>query len=162
MSFLTNEVVAAVTGAAVGAWITYLFAIKLADRQFRHLIEVSKLDAQRIAAKEFRAAFDPELSAVESTAELGVNLDIYLLNAYKAKHRVAITTFGHFVPASDRERFKAACQQYHSGYQFEGTSEEEALFFEYQPGHPPHPSGMTRRALAVARIHALLSFASLE
>jgi membrane protein DedA with SNARE-associated domain len=42
---LPNEIWAAVLGALLGAWITYRFALRLAEKQFEHLRQISKLEA---------------------------------------------------------------------------------------------------------------------
>jgi hypothetical protein len=122
------------------------------------------------AAKEFRAVFAEELAMLESRAELSVELDMYLFNAYEAKHKVAIATFEHFIPEANRKAFEAACHQYHSGQQVDGepldmfemgATYKQALFVEYQSGISWHHP-VSRRALAVNRIRELLAFARHE
>jgi hypothetical protein len=151
--------VVGVAGAAAVAW----FAHSLSKRREA----VARFSA---AAKEFRAAFADELAFLESKAESPIGLDAYLLSAYDAKHRLAIATFEHFLSEPDRARFRAACNQYHSGQQVDGepldmyemgADYREAMFVEYMGSPFRHPT-MNARELAVARIRKLFEFARHE
>ena len=155
-----------IAGTLIGVLGSYHLSIKLADRQFKHLREISRLDAWHAAVREFVAAFSEELATLEGNEELPIRYDEYLRRAYDAKHKVAIATFEHFVPESKRAGFKAACQQYHSSKVTQdmietGIPPSEAMFMEYM-GHPfKHPT-LTSHALAASRIHAMLEFARHE
>jgi len=159
-----------IAGTLIGVLCTYWLSIRLADRQFKHLREISKLDAWHVAAGKFSAAFSEELAVLESGDELSVELDTYLFNAYEAKHKVATAAFEHFLSEVDRKRFSAACHQYHSGQKVDGepldmfemgATYKQALFVEYQSGISWHHP-VSRRVLAVNRIRELLAFARHE
>ena len=165
MSILTNEVIAAVLGAAVGSAFTYLGAVKLSDRQFRHLQDISKLDSIHAAGRTFIASFSEELAVLKSKLDIPMELDAFLRNGYNTKHKTAICTFEQFVPKSSLPAFRAACEQYHSDERTQeiadsGIKLEEAMFIGYSSVYKdevPPP-----RALAIERIEALLKFAKHE
>jgi hypothetical protein len=155
-----------IAGTLLGVLGTYRLSINLADMQFRHLREISKLDAWRAAAKEFVAAFSLELATLEGNEELPIGYDDYLRRAYDSKHKVAITTFAHFVPKIKSAGFKAACQEYHSSQVTQdmietGISPREAMFIEYMGMPFFHPT-LRPHELAASRIHAILEFARHE
>lgn len=103
---LPNEIWAAVLGALLGAWITYRFAIKLADRNFEHLREISKLEAWRSSARDLVDAFSPELSILRSKEEtVGDAMDL-LREAYRDRHSKAVTVFAHYLTPERREAFQ--------------------------------------------------------
>lgn len=152
-----------IAGTLIGVLGAYRLSIKLADRQFQHLREVSRLDAWHTSANKFAASFSDELAILDGNEELSIRLDEYLLQAYDTKHKSAIATFEHFIPESDLACFKAACKEYHTSARSEemietGMSLREAMFIEYI-GHPfLHPQ-LTPHQLAAKRIRAMLAFA---
>lgn len=114
MTIFSTGAIDATLGAVFGAVCTAVGAFFLANKQFRHLREVSKLDAWHVAAKDFVSAFSEELAVLDGEEELSIRLDEYLLRAYDAKHKSAIAAFEHFVPDERRASFKATCKEYHS------------------------------------------------
>ena len=120
------------------------------------------------ASKEIRSAFADELAYLESNKDPYFDIQAYLLAAYDTKHRAAIALFEGFIEDNvERERFKAAWHQYHSGQQaggepldmFEmGSPYKEAMFIEYSGNPFRHPT-MGARKLAIYRMRALLAFA---
>jgi hypothetical protein len=103
---LPNEIWSAILGALLGAWITYRFALKLADKQFEQLKEISKLEARRSAARDFVDAFAPELAALRSGADMvGDAMDL-LRAAYNERHSRAVEVFMHYLPEAQRASFR--------------------------------------------------------
>ena len=103
---LPNEIWAAVLGALLGAWITYRFALKLAEKQFDHLRELSRLEAWRSAARDLIDAFSPELFTLRSGTQIvGDAMDL-LRVAYKERHAKAVTVFAHYLSPERREAFQ--------------------------------------------------------
>jgi hypothetical protein len=161
MNLLPTEVWSALLGAAVGALITYRFALVLAKKQFEYMKAVSRLDGRHAAARVFVDAFAEELAALEDeSTDLRMMVDDYLRDAYHGKHKKAIVSFRHFLDARERHHFDKAVLEYHSGEATEnmestGFSKREAMFIEYI-GHPYE--GDPRRK-AAERMHAILKFA---
>lgn len=152
-----------IAGTLLGVFFTYRLSLKVADQQFQHLKVVSKLDARHVAEQNFVAAFSEEHAALLNDEELSIPLDDYLRRAYHAKHKIAITTFRHFLEADLRASFDAACYEYHSGKITEdmietGIPKREAMFMEYMG----HPFGGNPYEKARTRLSQMLSFAGYE
>lgn len=151
-----------IVGTLLGVLATYRLSLHVAEKQFSHLREISKLDAWHVAANNFNASFADELGRLESGETLPIFINEFLFNAYEGKHKLAIATFGHFVPESKRQAFIAACEQYHSGNKQIcdelGYKYKEAIFSEYIM-EVFTPGGANPYKLAAKRIRAILEFA---
>lgn len=155
-----------IAGTLIGVLGAYRLSIKLADRQFQHLREVSRLDAWHASAREFVAAFSDELAVLDANEELSIPLDQYLLLAYDTKHKSAIATFEHFLPEGGLAGFKAVCKDYCCSAKSEemigmGMTVQDAMFVEYI-GHPFFHPQLTPQQLAARRIRAMLAYAKAE
>jgi hypothetical protein len=106
-----------ILGVITGAFITYYFALKLADR-----------NARREAGRRLREAFAPALAVLHPTsgdADARAHTDKMLADAFP-KHRAAITEFGFYLSAKEREEFEEAWRKY---YEVGGS----VRFFDYMP-----------------------------
>ncbi len=150
-----------IAGALLGVIFTYRLSLKAIDTQFQHLQAVSKLDAWHVAAQRLVDSFSEELAVLEGDDELTVTLDEYLRRAYLTKHRVAITTFRHFLDTDTCARFDKACQEYHSSaaateHLIEtGFPRQKAMFIEYMG----HPFNTDPCQTAINKIRAVLAYA---
>jgi hypothetical protein len=151
-----------IAGTLIGVLGTYRLSLQLAEKQFSHLREISKIDAWHVAANSFTVAFSEELARLESGETITVPIDEFLLNAFERKHKVAIATFEHFIPSSKRPAFIESCKQYHSGNKQVcdglGFSYKDAMFSEYIIEQIT-ASGADPYKLAAQRIRAILEFA---
>jgi hypothetical protein len=102
---MPNEIWAAIVGALVGAWITYRFALTLAEKQFGHLRELSKIEARRSAARDFFEAFAPELAILRSGASTMLDVTDLLRDAFNSRHSRAVEIFGRHLPSTERAAF---------------------------------------------------------
>ena len=167
LSFITNEVIAAILGAFAGAWLTYLGAVKMADRQFIHLRDISKIDAWRISARDFINAFASDLAAIESGANLKAELPEFLRLAYEARHSNAVATFEYMISSAKREDFKTKWKHHCYGPDSSGApmspedvgiEHDKLLFLHYSEHYDTSGPGASRK-LASQRIRSLLAFA---
>ena len=151
-----------IVGMLIGVLATYYLTLKITDKQFLHMREISKIDAWHVAASEFNAAFANELAILESDDIQPLMIKDFLFSAYETKHQAAIATFQHFIPNASCAAFNAACQKYHSNNKdiCDGVafSYKEAMFSEYNeiPFNSPE---IKPHELAVQRIRDILEFA---
>jgi hypothetical protein len=128
---LSPEIWAALLGALLGAWITYRFAAKLADKQFEHLREISRLDAWHTSARDFIEAFAPELAVLKSAEEMSGDAMDLLRPAYKERHAKAAMIFSQYLSASKRINFQMEWLSYCYGHMDSGEpnspDDEESL-----------------------------------
>jgi len=156
-----------IAGALLGALCTYWLSLRLAERQFQHSREISKLDAWHNAANEFIAAFAGDLELVESENTPGEFIT-FLRSAYADRHRSALAKFSHYVALSKRVAFAADWQRYCYGADQDGEplspdeigmQRDDALFIHCYPspsfGSATDPFGYTAR-----HIRALLRYAA--
>jgi hypothetical protein len=102
---LPDEILSAILGALLGAFITYRFALKLANKQFAQLKEISKIESRRTAATDFIKALAPELAALRSGTDIIGNTADFLRAAYKERHSQAVEIFMHYLPEAHRTSF---------------------------------------------------------
>ena len=157
-----------IAGTLVGVLGAYRLSIKLADRQFSHLREISRLEAWRAAAKEFRQAFANDLAVLDSDAAIDGDLKDFLMSAYVARHFHAVALFKHFIPEALRAgldtEWKRHCYGENSDGSIqspddEGLEHEKLLFLHYSVYSGPHRTAEARQC-AVNRITKLLTYAS--
>ena len=170
MFIMPNEAWSAILGAAVGALITYRFAVTLADRQFQHLRAISKLDAWHAAAQEFITAFAGDLLALETGADLQGDLMDFFRSAHRARHAQAVAVFRQHLSGSRQTAFNEEWQRHCYGQRPDGTpkstddedikgiTHEELLFVHYSAPSIYHTTQSARK-FAIERIINLLSYA---
>ena len=95
-----------IAGTLIGTVTTYWLSMKLAKQQFSYLREVSRLDALHRSAGDFVDAFAEDVALLESGAALDLELKEYLREAYKARHRKAVSAFERFVPQDSLASFR--------------------------------------------------------
>lgn len=164
---MSNEVIAAIVGALIGAACTYGGAVCIANRQFRHLLNVSRVEAARVAAARFRAAFSRDLAVLESGLSLEEELQTFLLAGFKARHAEAIVSYEPFVRPERTASFHGDWLRYCYGARPNGVplspdevlmSPDSLLFLEYNDeSHLANPE--LPRKLAIEQIRKLLSHA---
>ena len=150
-----------IAGTLAGVIIAYRLTLKVADKQFKHLQAIAKIDAWHIAAGEFIAALAPDLKMLEEEDSTVGNLMDFMLRAYRDRHMRAAAKFEHFLAADRRSAFQAEWQRYCYGqYQpdEESPPREELLFLYCNTGRPP-PGAESSTQYIVQRLHALLSYA---
>lgn len=98
---MLNLIFSGIGGAAFGAWIAYLFAVRLSTNK-------NKL----IAASNFRAAFAPLISKMRlaQTNDEIVKRDI--LDSTFESLAVAIEIFRPYVPGKDQDEYQNAWEKY--------------------------------------------------
>lgn len=156
-----------IAGALLGAISTYWLSLRLAEKQFQHSKEISKLDAWHNAASEFIAAFAKDLEILESESTSGEFIT-FLRSTYADHQRSALAKFSHYVPAAKRAAFAADWEQYCYGENESGKPlspdeigmrRDDALFLHCYPSSSfasaTDPYGYTAR-----HIRALLSYAA--
>lgn len=157
-----------IAGALLGAVCTYWLSLKLAERQFQHAKEISKLDARHNAAGEFIAAFAKELEALES-GSVPDDLVDFLRSAYIGHQRGALAQFSHYVPAAEHAAFVADWRRYCFGSTEDGSPsspdecgmpEERALFLHCYAS-PSFGSAADPHGYAAAHVRALLRYAKI-
>ncbi len=142
------------------AWLFTLLAALIAGLV---ALEVRRLNSFVAASSAFRAAFAPELSALESRSALPQDLNKFLLASFP-KHREAVTCFEPQVAWYRRPCFTRAWHEYHSGHQFKhqmfGISDAESYFLEYVGmEYTEGSSAEAARVLAAKRLRKVLSYA---
>lgn len=95
-----------IAGTVLGAVLTYRLSLRLVERQFKHLREVSKIDAWHVAAQEFVSAFSREIAILEGGIGVGVDLREMFQRAYDERHAQAIAKFEHFLSHSNKANFR--------------------------------------------------------
>ena len=138
---MSNEIVAAVVGEAIGvagAGIGAYFAVFF---------------QQRIAAGlRLREAFRDELVILKDFGN-GTNPEPLLNNAFY-KHHAAIIEFRHSINAVSRQGFDSAWNMYHRCYE----DSEDKFFTQYSVHLGGIKLAEKNRALAISRIEHILSF----
>jgi hypothetical protein len=110
--------IAGLLGGLIGSFITHRFASWRDKRkEFRE------------AGRCLREAFAPELAVLHPTsgdADARAHTDKVLADAFP-KHAAAVTEFGFYLSAKEREEFEEAWRKY---YEVGGS----VRFFDYMPG----------------------------
>jgi hypothetical protein len=151
-------------GALVGALVTYWLAMKIADKQFAHLREISKIDAWHSAAREFISALAPDVATLERDCE-GDLMDF--LRAAHGRHSASVAVFEWYLSPPRRESFRAAWQAHCYGTCEDGTPDsperaemdhDDLLYLHYSREANLADIG-TPRAIALQRMHQLIACA---
>ena len=107
------------TGALIGAAITYCYAVRLAKR-----------NARREAGRQVREAFRPEIAAMDPVAgEEGRDVERLLREAWP-KHHAAVSELMFHLPPHERAALETAWRAY---YEVGGS----IRFFDYHFGDKP-------------------------
>ncbi len=154
-AFLSNPtpVVGALLLAAIGSWLHYHNAF---------------LARRALAAAAFRAAFAPDLAAIEANSFGDRDLMDYLGVAYTERHAQAALVFEPFLSRRRRRSFVADWNRYRYGEQKDGsplspekaaTTEVGLRFLQYSDEWHGFKAELAHD-LAIKHIHILLSHAS--
>ena len=112
-SIFSENILAALLGALVGAFITYRFALHLTQKQFVYSQILADKEAARIACAKFRSAFAPALAQIFLTRNHGTHdvtcIGTFLKSSLLA-HASAVEEFRPFV--SDSALYQAAWEAY--------------------------------------------------
>jgi hypothetical protein len=139
---MPTEIIAALIGALVGAWITYRFSLGL----------IAKQNSMQAAA-DLRAAFAPTLAFVFiAKRHIGTHdrpdFNAHLRNAVLS-HGSAIEMFRPFVSKSDRSAYQKAWEEY----------QQEATKDIYDAAVEPRIEGVTVEEFIENKIHNILKHA---
>ena len=90
-----------IIGALLGAWLMYRFAIKLANRNARHIVGL-----------RLREAFAPELAKLQHPEGRGIAEIPHILKTAFEKHQMAVNEFRFFLAGDKLDRFNKAWKEY--------------------------------------------------
>ena len=147
---MPSEIIAAIVGALIGAWITYRFSLGLVTKQ--NAIE---------AAAKFRAAFAPTLAMVYLARHHGTHNrpdDDKFIKDNLLLHASAIEEFRIFVPKSKRSEYQVAWEEYRKAVRediYVRTGEEWATSEEEN-------RDVQHGEIIETKIHKILQYAELK
>ena len=156
----------AIAGTLLGVIFTYRLSIKSANRQFKHLRAISKLDALNIASRQFVNSFGSELAALEANSEaLGDVMD-FLRRTYTA-HATAVAVFEQYLATDHRNALRATWLRHcYNGEdpndtknpKWSGLDHDSLLFLQYS-NEFNLANRSSARVRAIENIRALLAVA---
>ena len=97
----------AIAGTLIGVLSTYHLSKKLAERQFEHLRQISRLDAWHVAARKFIEAFAAQLSALEANSDAIGDVMDFLRSTFD-NQSAAVAVFEEFLPGDRKQALHAA------------------------------------------------------
>ena len=101
-----------ITGALLGALVSYRFALRVAGVNFENAIRLAQFGAHKEAANNLRAAFAPHLSAVRlNQNKSAVDLQ-RLLEPSVHSLTVEMEKFRFYVSPESLSAYDAACKKY--------------------------------------------------
>jgi hypothetical protein len=127
-----KEAIFLVLGTFVGAWITFCFALRLAN-----------ITARRFAGVKLREAFAPEIAKFSQPLNIILSTDI--LEAAFEKHHIAVNEFRFYLTDREHEAFDKAWQDYYCAP-------------NGQRDFSPYFGGDEERQEALARMEAIVAF----
>ena len=103
-------------GALLGAWITYLFALKLAQKNHENALTLIRQKELKESATVFRSAFLPEITFLKHNANIGDIRDAgsigNLLKSGYLRHLTAFEIFQCHLSGADREALARLWDEY--------------------------------------------------
>lgn len=147
-----------IAGTLAGAVVAYRLTLAVADKQFKHLQAISKLDAWHVAAREFIQAFTTELAVLDSGSnQTGSTMDF--LRASYAVHSKAVVTFERYIPEPRQHAFRIKWKHHCYGepdvdwprHETESSMDHDDLLYLHYERAPT--------TSAASRISDLLAFA---
>ena len=152
---MPTEIIAALVGALVGAWITYRFTLALVRTQFDDAERLANAQRRHEASAKFRIAFYDEL-AILCDWNNSINPEDILRNAFN-KHFIAILEFANFLCETDRNTFISEWNQHY---------QDEHMSHKYYPDFSKYSTlgvSISRakeiRETTIKNIEHLLSYA---
>jgi hypothetical protein len=153
-SIFGENILAALLGALVGAFITYRFALHLTQKQFVYSQVLADKEAVRIACANFRSAFAPALAQIDLARNHGNHnppcVGTFLKSALLAQ-AAAVEVFRPYV-VSESALYQSAWEECRKE-----ISKENHLIDSENWGEEGRPSFYKTEE----KIHALLQFAKI-
>lgn len=145
---LSSETVAAIGGAAFGAWFAYLFGVRMA--------RIQRLTDIRF---KLRRTFLPLWRKVKEMPPTEFKCGDFLRGTYPEQEEVA-EEFMFFCGCVERRRFRKAWEDYHCQKEW-GVENLDGGSLSYYDGGAMHIVGQppeNRNKLAEKRLHNILAF----
>ena len=106
-----NETIIMLLSAIFGAFVTYLFAIRITRKQHENSVRLQKLSDERVAACNLRATFAPQLSAIRCKSKSAADIQRILESTIDLV-TIELEKFRFYVRPESLTAYDKACQEY--------------------------------------------------